>query len=110
MKPTVTPSSASSTSSSRAERVSGVPILQDEVNRKALDSIGYLVTALHHKKITPDQFSTGIDVLFMAVSGLVTDPDFIHLVTEAQGLINKEKQNVRLSYTEPAQDHSPGDW
>lgn len=73
--------------------MTGVPVLQDEVNRKALESMSYLITALHHKKITPDQFSTGVDVLFMAVSGLVTDRDFIHIITEAQAAIDKEKKN-----------------
>jgi hypothetical protein len=71
----------------------GVPVLQDEVNRKAIETMSYLVTALHHRKINADQFSTGVDVLFMAVSGLVTDKDFIHIITEAQALINKEKKN-----------------
>lgn len=73
--------------------MSGVPVLQDEVNRKALDSLSYLITALHHKKITADQFSTGVDVLFMAVSGLVTDKDFIHLIGETQHMIEKEKRD-----------------
>lgn len=73
--------------------MTGVPVLQDEVNRKALESMSYLITALHHKKITPEQFSTGVDVLFMAVSGLVTDRDFIHIITEAQATIEKEKKH-----------------
>ena len=75
--------------------MSGVPVLQDEVNRKALESLSYLITALHHKKITPEQFSTGVDVLFMAVSGLVTDKDFIHLIGETQHMIEKEQRNAQ---------------
>lgn len=93
--------------------MTGVPVLQDEVNRKAFDALSYLTTAVHHGKITPDQFSTGVDVLFLAVSGLVTDPDFIHIISEAQSLIDKEKQhgrneshNARQSDAHP----SPGDW
>jgi len=70
--------------------MSGVPILQDEVNRKAYEALSYLTMAVTHKKITPEQFSTGVDVLFMAVSGLVTDPDFIHIIGEAQRLCEEK--------------------
>ena len=93
--------------------MTGVPILQDEVNRKAFDALSYLTTAVHHGKITPDQFSTGIDVLFMAVSGLVTDPDFIYIISEAQGLIEKEKKHgsSRLHSARESDAHaSPGAW
>jgi hypothetical protein len=93
--------------------MTGVPVLQDEVNRKAFDALSYLTTAVHHGKITPEQFSTGIDVLFMAVSGLVTDPDFIHIISEAQYIIDKEKQNgsSRLhSARESAAHTPPGTW
>ena len=93
--------------------MTGVPVLQDEVNRKAFDALSYLTTAVHHGKITPEQFSTGIDVLFMAVSGLVTDPDFIYIISEAQGLIDKEKKhgNSRLHSARESESHvSPGAW
>ena len=93
--------------------MTGVPILQDEVNRKAIETLSYLTTAVHHGKITPDQFSTGIDALFMAVSGLVTDKDFIFLITEAQNIIDKEKQNGRnrLHSARESDAHaSPGAW
>lgn len=69
-----------------------VPVLQDEVNRKALDTLAWLVTSVHHGKISADQFSTGVDALFMAVSGLVTDRDFIHLIGEAQYIIEEERK------------------
>lgn len=89
----------------------GVPLLQDEVNRKAIESLSYLTTAVHHGKITPDQFSTGIDVLFMAVSGLVTDKDFILLISEAQYIIDKEKRNVaKPQPTNRQPPASPGSW
>ena len=87
----------------------GVPVLQDEVNRKALETMSYLVTALHHKKITADQFSTGVDVLFMAVSGLVTDKDFIHIVGEAQHMIDKEKKHGSNDSKDET-DIQPGAW
>ena len=64
-----------------------VPVLQDEINRKALDTLAWLTLSVHNDKITAEQFSTGVDALFMAVSGLVTDKDFIHMISEAQYLI-----------------------
>jgi hypothetical protein len=73
-----------------------VPVLQDEVNRKALETIAWLTLAVTHGKITTDQFSTGIDALFMATSGLVTDRDYIIMITEAQNLI--EVENRRRSF------------
>jgi hypothetical protein len=69
-----------------------VPVLQDEVNRKALDTLAWLVMSIHHGKITAEQFSTGVDTLFMAVSGLVTDKDFIHMIGEAQYIIKVERK------------------
>ncbi len=71
--------------------MSGVPDLQSEINRKAFETISWLTLAVTQKKITPAQFSTGIDALFMAVSGLVTDKDFIVMITEAQRLCDNEK-------------------
>ena len=81
--------------------MSGVPVLQDEVNRKAYDALSYLTMAVTHKKITPEQFSTGVDVLFMAVSGLVNDRDFIHIIGEAQALCVPAKAEEEPKPTEP---------
>ena len=89
--------------------MTGVPVLQDEVNRKAIETIAYLTMAVHHKKITPDQFSTGIDVLFMALSGLVTDSDFISLISEAQHIIDKEKQHGKHDHSNDGHE-SMGAW
>jgi hypothetical protein len=70
--------------------MSGVPILQEEIDRKALETLEYLTMAVTHGKITPEQFSTGVDVLFMAVNGLVKDRDFIHMIGEAQALCEEK--------------------
>lgn len=75
--------------------MSAVPVLQDEVNRKAIDTLTWLTLAVHHEKITAEQFSTGVDTLFMALSGLVTDPDWMQLIGEAQYIIDKEKNDRR---------------
>jgi hypothetical protein len=81
--------------------MSGVPVLQDEVNRKAYDALSYLTMAVTHKKITPEQFSTGVDVLFMAVSGLVSDRDFIHIIGEAQALCQPAQAEPEEKPAEP---------
>lgn len=88
-----------------------VPVLQDEINRKAIDTIAWLTLAVTNGKITTDQFSTGIDALFMATSGLVTDRDYIIMITEAQSLIEKEKQNgLNGNARESTARPSFGDW
>lgn len=90
-----------------------VPVLQDEINRKAIETIAWLTLAVTHGKITPEQFSTGIDALFMATSGLVTDKDYIIMITEAQSLIDKEKKNGRSETQGACESHarpSFGDW
>lgn len=63
-----------------------IPTLQAEVNRKAIETLEWLTNAAIKKQITQGEFSVGIDALFMAVSGLVSDKDFIVYITEAQKL------------------------
>jgi hypothetical protein len=90
-----------------------VPVLQDEINRKAFETIAWLTLAVTSGKISPEQFSTGIDSLFMATSGLVTDRDYIIMITEAQSLIEREKQHGRskpLSARQSEAHSSPGAW
>lgn len=57
--------------------------LKEELDRKVLETIEWLFVGLDRGQISQEQFSTGIDALFMAVSGLVGG-DFIHLISEAQ--------------------------
>lgn len=88
-----------------------VPVLQDEINRKAFETIAWLTLAVTQGKITPEQFSTGIDALFMATSGLVTDRDYIIMISEAQSLIEKEKNaRIRQQAAENQPRPSFGDW
>ena len=63
-----------------------IPSLQAEVNRKAVETLEWLTDSVMKKKISQEQFSTGVDALFMAASGLVSDRDFIVYITEAQSL------------------------
>lgn len=60
-----------------------VPTLSEEIDRKAFETIEWLFHSLHEGRLTQDQFSAGVDTLFMAVSGL-TKNEFIDLITLAQ--------------------------
>jgi hypothetical protein len=60
--------------------MSKVPELRDEINRKAFEAIEFLIAKVHAGAITPHQFGTGIDVLWMAVAGLIND-DITDLIT-----------------------------
>lgn len=63
--------------------MSAVPTLREELDRKVWETISWLITGVTQGRLTEEQFSTGLDALFMAVSGLV-DEEFIHTVTDAQ--------------------------
>lgn len=66
--------------------MSEIPVLQDEINRKAMDTLTWLALSLQRGSITPEQYSTGVDALWMAVSGLVSDPDFVPIMSVANGI------------------------
>lgn len=72
--------------------MSVVPDLREELNRKSLDTCEWLLKSLQAAKITKEQFSVGIDALFMATSGL-TDDDIIEMITNADALV-KDLRNV----------------
>jgi hypothetical protein len=59
-----------------------VPVLQDEVNRKCYDTLHGLVARLESGKITEAQFGIAVEVLFEALSGLVSDKDFFYFIGE----------------------------
>ena len=60
-----------------------IPTVQEELDRKTFETLEWLFSAVQRGKLTQDQFSTGVDTLFMAVSGLLGQ-DFIDLITAAQ--------------------------
>jgi hypothetical protein len=49
----------------------------EELRIKSFDALSYLIQSVHNCKITEEQFNTGVDTLFMAVSGLVKEPQDI---------------------------------
>lgn len=72
-----------------------MPTIKEELDRKTLDTLEYLITKREAKEITREQISTGLDVLFMNVSGLVSE-DFIELITAADEEYCKLKPAARL--------------
>lgn len=48
--------------------------LGQELRRKSFEALQYLISRTHSAQLTEEQFNTGVDVLFMAVSGLVPEP------------------------------------
>lgn len=78
-----------------------IPTLSEELNRKSFETLEWLTIAVEQGRITAHQFSTGIDVLFMAVSGLVKQ-EFVELVTEAQALCPEAKPELKRVFWSPA--------
>jgi hypothetical protein len=70
-----------------------VPILQDEINRKAFETVEFLYNGLDNGKLTAPQFSTGLDALFMAVSGLV-NRGVIDLITAGSDYVQENKAQL----------------
>jgi len=66
------------------------PTLREELDRKAFQTLDWLFTSLDNGKLTAAQFSTGLDALFMATSGLVDD----EIATLVTGAASMAKQGV----------------
>jgi hypothetical protein len=75
----------------------GLPTLQEEVDRKAADTMSWLALSLDRGQITEDQFSVAVDAVNRAVCGLV-GKWFIELVTASQELCPTDKSSVTKVY------------
>lgn len=73
------------------------PPLKDEIARKTYDALAFLCTGLDHGKLTKDQFSTGMDVVFLITAGLVPS-DVIDAVTESQSTLAGHKTVEQRSF------------
>lgn len=71
------------------EKLSSAYDTRIELNRKAFETMDWLVKGVHRGTLSKDQFSIGVDTLFMATSGL-TDERMVQIVTAAQEMCNKE--------------------
>lgn len=59
-----------------------IPSLQEEVNRKAFDSVAELIGLLESGSLSPAQANLVLNVLQTAFNGIVTDGDFCGVLTE----------------------------
>lgn len=77
-----------------------LPTLREELDRKVFETIEWLVVGLDKARFTPEQFSMGMNTLFMTVSG-IADKDFIGIVTEAQKECEDVKPHIKRSFHAP---------
>lgn len=70
--------------------LSEVPSLKEEIDRKSFETINWLIHSYEKGSITLPQFSTGVDALFMATSGL-TDEGVLRMITEALSMATANK-------------------
>jgi hypothetical protein len=88
---------------------------QSELDRKSTETLDWLIVSLDQGRVTEDQFSTAIDALFMALSGLV-DRQFIEIVTEAQSQCGSGRRLMKRMFHHPSEakiivfSWSPGDY
>jgi hypothetical protein len=80
-----------------SEATYAIPTLKDELDRKVMETLEWLVHGRQKGLISEDAYSAGIDSLFMAVSGLV-DGEFIYLITEAQILCGDHKTVLKKHF------------
>ncbi len=79
-------------------------LLRQELDRKTFETFEWLLHSVENGNLTKDQFSVGVDTLFMAVSGLV-DKKFIGLVTETRHLCDAEsRSSVKRIFHAPNKD------
>jgi hypothetical protein len=77
-----------------------LPTLREELDRKVYETLEWLIVGHEKGRLTKEQVSMGMDVLFMAVSGLV-DGDFIRIITEAQNEFQTNKSVVKRHFHAP---------
>lgn len=80
-----------------------LPTLRDELDRKVFETIEWLVVGLDKARFTPEQFSMGMNTLFMAVSG-IADEAFIGIVTESQKECEDVKPHIKRLFHAPKEE------
>lgn len=74
-----------------------IPTFQEEIHSKAFETIEWLINSLHQAKITEEQFSTGVNALFMALSGLIPS-DLFEIITACQTEIKRENPTLTRTF------------
>ncbi|MDY7537550.1 hypothetical protein RGU72_04695 [Undibacterium sp. 5I1] len=85
--------------------MSDVPVLREELDRKSLETAQWLLNSFQNHSITAEQFSTGLDTLFMAVSGLV-DEELIDLITACDQYTKNLNNVVKAHFCKDRFTHS----
>lgn len=81
-----------------------IPTLQEEVNRKAFDSVADLVALVESGVVTPSYANLMLSVLQTAFNGIVTDGDFCGLLTELSSNLSSllpMKQTLSVTLNKP---------
>lgn len=65
-----------------------LPAVEDELDRKAIETLEMLLLKRDQGKITEAQFDTGLDILFSVAGGIVRE-DFAELISQAAEDINR---------------------
>jgi hypothetical protein len=68
-----------------AQPAEDLPTLREELDRKVFETLNWMITGHAKGILTADQFSMGMDTLFMAVNGLV-DKDFVQIISTTQDM------------------------
>lgn len=76
--------------------------LPDELYRKTFETIHYLVNSVRIGRMTEEQFSTGIDTLFMAVCGVCPDfegrPKFLDVITACKDEATRVYPTIKRAF------------
>lgn len=79
------------------------PTVGEELNRKTFETMEWLFTGVEKGRLTEQEFSTGIDTLFMAVSGLVGN-EFMDMFTAADHECKTVKRAQKRHFHAPDSD------
>lgn len=72
-----------------------LPTVQDELTRKAFETLERLILHLEQGRITDAQFNTGVEVLWDTTSGLVHRP-FFEAISEVKGAVQTKFVERRI--------------
>lgn len=74
-----------------------LPTVKEELDRKTVESIEWLLHAHTVGNLTENQFAAAIDALFMAVNGVVSE-DVAQMLTEASQLPSRRTEVLKRHF------------
>lgn len=74
-----------------------VPNLKDELDRKCFQTAEWLIVGYEKARLTLEQFSTGMDALFMASAGLI-DPSITDISTQASLMVGAHRVHTERHF------------